>query len=194
MNTVPALGTIWCDSSKQGCRNARDLLLIVPLGNPLSSFKMSQLSWRERLTCNQAKLRVFQLSLGFWGQQGLSNYPLPTEWLQWWSCHSLEECRDFILLLYADSDPAYLKPVGVEAMIRFSESHISHWSHLKSSSPFSHLCNSLPLSTPNHSTGILYLEGVRGAQPFNFYVQNCKLYWNSKRMKRHLQRESSLSR
>lgn len=163
VNTVPALGTIWCDSSKQGCKNSRDFLLMVSLGTPLSSFKVLQLSWRERLTCNQAKLRLFQLSLGFWGQGGLFNCPLPTEWLQWWSCHILKECRDFILLLFADSDPASLKPVGAEAIVRFSESLTNHWSHLKSSSPFSHLFNSLPLSTPNHSTGVLYLEEVRGA-------------------------------
>lgn len=49
--------------------------------------------------------KVFQLSLGFWGQWGLSNCPLPAWWLQQWSCHVLEECRHFILLLYADSDP-----------------------------------------------------------------------------------------
>lgn len=166
MNTAPALGTVWWDSSKQGCRNARDFLLMVPLGTPLSSFKVSQLCWRERLTCSQAKLSLPRSSSCPLVSEGSEDYPTAHFLLDGYSVilprpgavqtlHPAALCRL--------RPTASFKPEGVEAMIRFSESLISHWSHLKSSSSFSHLFNSLPLNTLNHSTGILYLEGVRGA-------------------------------
>lgn len=146
LNAVSALGTIWCDSSKLGCRNTRDWLLMVPIREPSVLVKVCQFSWTGRLMCHETELglphlKVFQLSSEYRGLWGLSNCTLPTGWLPCWSCHILKECRDFILLLYADSDLVYIKPVGVEAMIRcnnFKESLINLWSHANSSSPFSH--------------------------------------------------------
>lgn len=146
-NTVSTLGSIWCDSSKLDCRNTRDLLLMGPFREPsVLLLGVSQLSWSGRLTCDQTELsfphvKVLQLSFGYWGLWGLTNCPLSTGWLQWWSCHILKECRDFILLFYADSDPC---PLSQWESKQRSDTIIfgvtcKPLSYAKSSSPFSHL-------------------------------------------------------
>ncbi|PKU37398.1 hypothetical protein llap_12298 [Limosa lapponica baueri] len=92
-----------------------------------------------------------------------------------------EECRGFVLLLYADTltqcPSSRWESEQRSGVITFGVTHPGVTDHTQSHpAPSVIYFHSLPSNTPNRIAGYLYLEGVRGVSAFNCYVENHKLY------------------
>lgn len=145
-----------------------DLLLMAPFRRPLCP-SLTPVSHpgaegsHEITKLRLPHLKVFQLSLEYWGLWRLSNRPFTTGQLQRWSCHILKEWKDFVLLLDADSDPMSIGQWESKQWSHVIVFKITHKTRTtcSHSAPSDTYFNSLPWDTPNPITGFLQLEGVR---------------------------------